>query len=154
MKDYFWQCSPILISDVSVGIYRRKIFKYYGIFNSKKICSFYCMIYCQNVPDIAMECHPPAATHFILTPVRSSTRQGCSLVSTWPKPSWPRLKIIKNIISKKYLKRRKLLLKNVFCGSTFILFSTGTLHLLVYISEKEHVFSFYQNKYANKFWNC
>lgn len=60
-----------------------------------------------------MECHPPAATHFILTPVRSSTRQGCSLVSRWPKPSWPRLKIIKNIISKKYLKRRKLLLKCV-----------------------------------------
>lgn len=62
---------------------------------------------CQYVPDIAIECHPPAATHFILTPVRSSTRQGCSLVSMWPNPSWPRLKIIKNIISEKCLKKEQ-----------------------------------------------
>lgn len=135
MKDYFWQCSPILISDISVGIYRSKIFKYYGIFNSKKYAAFIAWFIARMYQILPWSATPR------LPHTSSWPRSGPppDRAAPWsphdPNQADPDWRLSKNIISKKYLKRRKLLLINVFCGSTFILFSTGTLHLLVYISE-------------------
>lgn len=86
----------------------------------------------QYVPDIAMECHPPAPTHFILTPVRSSTRQGRSLVSTWPKPSWPRLDY--QDYQEQYISKSILKGENSYWKRCFVVLQTSFWILQLYIS--------------------